>query len=80
MTPRAVVGLVFVHGYWLDTDNRPIVCNVSAIRQGRIYYRMGNQTRATEFCTLDRWPMVCGANRAQSTANVPPGANETDPN
>lgn len=58
---KPVVGLRFLHARIINQDGSPAICTVSAVRQGCVYYRVGDEAKAKEFCTLERWPMVCKA-------------------
>jgi hypothetical protein len=52
------LGLQFAHARILDENNRPAVCTVSAIRQGVVYYRVGEERKAKEYVALARWPII----------------------
>jgi len=42
----------FIHGFWLDSNNEPLVCRVTKIEQGEIYYRPVSGGKSTYFpCT-----------------------------
>ena len=32
-------GTIFEHRYWLDNKNMPLLCRVTAVRRGTVYYR-----------------------------------------
>lgn len=60
-------GVRFLHARRLDTswtpgpgeryaDAPPAVCRVTAVRHGRVYYAVGDETRARAYFPLDRWP------------------------
>ena len=54
------LGTTFLHSRWLQPDKKaPLVCVVSAIRLGRIYYKSHGARKAFEHCSMERWPVVC---------------------
>lgn len=55
------IGARFLHARILDDQNKPAACTISAIRQGVIYYKVGDERKAKEYVTLDRWPAICKA-------------------
>jgi hypothetical protein len=59
---KAYVGLRFRHKRIIDNDDptRGAVCTVSSIRRGMIYYVVGDEKRAREYVTPERWDRVCG--------------------
>jgi hypothetical protein len=61
MTAQPKVGSRFLHSRILDAGNKPALCTVSAVRQGVVYYRVGDERKAKEYVTLDRWPVICKA-------------------
>jgi hypothetical protein len=32
---------------------------VSAVREGVVYYKVGDERKAKEYVTLERWPRIC---------------------
>lgn len=56
MAPK--IGLRFLHRHYLNADNSPMRFTVTAVRQGVVYYRADGESKAKEFCTLDRWPKI----------------------
>ena len=62
METRPRIGLRFLHARILDgPTNQPALCTVSAIRQGVVYYRVGDERKASEYVPLEGWPTVCKA-------------------
>lgn len=57
--PKPIVGLLFTRAHWTREDGRPLVCRVTAVRRGAIYYRPTDGGRS-ECCAPDRWPHVWG--------------------
>jgi hypothetical protein len=55
------LGAKFLHARILDENNKPAACTVSAIRQGVIYYKVGDERKAKEYVTFARWPTICRA-------------------
>lgn len=51
----------FLHARILDQNNNPAQCYVSAVRQGVVYYRVGDEKKAKEYVTFERWPLICKA-------------------
>ena len=48
-------GFTFTHKHFIDADNKPIDCVVTAIRKGMVYYHCGGTKfkRTVENFTLD---------------------------
>lgn len=38
-------GTRFVHAHWMDEHKRPLVCIVTAVRQGWVYWRRDGQVK-----------------------------------
>lgn len=55
-----VAGLRFLHRRVLDAANQPAEYIVTTIRQGVVYYKQPDETKAKECCALDDWPQVFG--------------------
>lgn len=55
------IGMRFVHARWLDEHNRPAACTVSAIRQGVVYYKVGDERKARQCVEIERWPSIVRA-------------------
>ena len=53
-----VIGARFLHARILDEKNKPAACTISAIRQGVIYYKVGDEKKAKEYVSQERWPLV----------------------
>jgi hypothetical protein len=51
-------GLQFLHARILDDAGNLALCIVTAIRDGVVYYKVGDERKAKEYVTLDRWPMI----------------------
>lgn len=58
MNAAPKVGLAFIHTRILDENMQPARCTVSAVRDGVIYYRVGDEKKAKEYVTLDRWAKI----------------------
>lgn len=52
-------GTQFVHRHWLDADNRPLICEVTAVRRGTVYWRDAGTTGRARYCfpveQTERW-------------------------
>lgn len=59
IAPTPKVGMRFVHARILDENNQPAPCSVSAVREGVVYYKVGDERKAKEYVTLERWPRIC---------------------
>ena len=38
-------GTVFEHRHWLDTKNMPLLCRVTAVRSGVVYYDLWDRDK-----------------------------------
>jgi len=60
------IGLRFLHKYWRDANNVPLVYRVSSIRRGVAYFCEDGATRAKEFVPVDQFHKVFGAVHEQN--------------
>ena len=47
-------GDIFVHAQWLNAKNEPLVCEVTAVRQGVVYYKeAGTPGKAKDYFPVE---------------------------
>ena len=44
--PTIRCGTKFIHNTWTDTNNAPLRCVVTAVREGRIYWKEATEEKA----------------------------------
>jgi len=50
ITPALRRGQFFTHAFWLDESNMPLVCEVTAVRFGCVYWRDANSFGPARDC------------------------------
>lgn len=52
-------GQKFIHAQWLDENNNPLVCIVTAVRRGLVYWRRADAKKAKDFFPIEEtWKRV----------------------
>lgn len=46
-------GTKFIHARWLDTENKPLVCEVTRVANGIVYWKQEGQRKAKTCFGLD---------------------------
>lgn len=52
-------GMRFIHARILNPDKSPAECTVTSVRQGAVWYKVGDESKAHEWADILRWPKIC---------------------
>lgn len=44
----------FIHAKWLDDKNQPLVCEVTRVAQGVVYWKVEGERKARHYFPLER--------------------------